>query len=111
VEMVSGARQSVDDLLGGGRPLRIADDVLSRRIVDETLILRLEDEMYFSLEGVGSQIWGLLGQGASLDHIVEVLADRYEVDPSRLEADVRAVLANLLQSGLIELDEESIPPT
>jgi hypothetical protein len=111
VEMVSGAWQSADDLFAGDRRLKIADDVLSRRIVDETLILRLEGEAYFSLDGVGSRIWDLLNQGTSLARVLEVLSDQYEVDASRLKADVRVVLRNLLGSGLIVLVEESTPAT
>jgi hypothetical protein len=109
VEMVGGARQSADGLVGGGRRLRISDDVLSRRVVDETLILRLEGEEYFTLEGVGNRIWDLLGQGTSLARMVAALSDQYEVDASQLEADVRAVLHHLLGSGLIVFIDESTP--
>jgi hypothetical protein len=111
VEMVSGAKQSADDSMLDGRRLRIADDVLSRRFIDETLILRLEGEVYFSLDGVGSSIWDLLDQGTSLARVVEVLSEQYEVATSQLEADVRSVLLDLLEIGLIVLVDESSPAT
>ena len=84
-----------------GQRLEVADDVLSRRIGDETVILHLESEQYFGLNGVGTRLWDLLNEGTTLGHAVTLLAADYQVDPELVEVDVRAVLDDLMDSDLV----------
>jgi hypothetical protein len=88
--------RSLDD----GRLTR-SDDVLSRRIVSEVLIVRLEDEEYFGLSGVGARLWDLLGDGATMAELVATIADEYDVETAILERDVRAVLNQLCAADLL----------
>ena len=88
------------------RRLMIAPDVRSRRIADETVILRLDTEQYFGLSGVGSRLWELLGRGTDVDGAVHVLADEYEVDPALVRTDVHALLSNLMGSELVVAAQE-----
>jgi hypothetical protein len=83
------------------RRLMIATDVRSRRIADETVILRLDTEQYFGLNGVGSRLWELLGHGTDVDRAVSMLADEYEVEPALVRTDVLALLSNLMGSELV----------
>jgi hypothetical protein len=83
------------------RRLMIATDVRSRRIADETVILRLDTEQYFGLSGVGSRLWELLGNGTDVDRAVDMLADEYEADPELVRTDVLALLSNLMGSELV----------
>jgi hypothetical protein len=83
------------------RRLMIATDIRSRRIADETVILRLDTEQYFGLSGVGSRLWELLGNGTDVDHAVDMLADEYEVDPALVRTDVLALLSSLMGSELV----------
>jgi hypothetical protein len=84
-----------------GRRLMIAEDVRSRRIADETVILHLETEQYFGLSGVGSRLWELLEHGTDVDRAIDMLADEYEVEASLVRADVHALLRNLMGSELV----------
>ena len=89
-----------------GRRWTIAEDVRSRRIAGETVILRLDTEQYFGLSGVGSRLWALLGPGTGVDRAVEVLVGDYEVDPALVRADVYALLGHLLESELVVVTPE-----
>ena len=89
-----------------GRRWTIAEDVRSRRIASETVILRLDTEQYFGLSGVGSRLWELLGPGTEVDRAVDVLVSEYEVDPALVRADVHALLSHLVESGLVDVAAE-----
>jgi hypothetical protein len=90
-----------------GHRLMVAEDVRSRRIAGETVILHLETEQYFGLSGVGSRLWELLGHGTDVEHAVNRLADEYEMDAALVRADVHALLSNLMGSELVVAVPES----
>ena len=68
---------------------------------NETVILQLDEGVYYSLNAVGAHIWTLLKEPRTTQQLVErVLAD-FEVDAPRCRADVEALLADLSERGLI----------
>jgi hypothetical protein len=77
-------------------------DVLHQEVSGEVVLLDLASEQYFGLDEVGARIWKLLGEGLPVADIVDTLLGEYEVERARLEADVRALLTELLDAGLIE---------
>ena len=80
----------------------VPDDVLFQEVSGETVLLDLESEQYFGLAEVGTRIWALLNEGQGVAAIVETLLTEYEVEREQLEADVRELLAALLDAGLLE---------
>ena len=80
----------------------VSKDVLFQEVSGETVLLDLESEQYFGLDEVGTRIWALLNEGQGVAAIVETLLTEYEVEREQLEADVRELLAALLDAGLIE---------
>ena len=81
----------------------VSKDVLFQEVSGETVLLDLASEQYFGLDEVGTRIWVLLNEGQDLDGMVGTLLEEYEVGRDQLEADVRALLASLLEAGLIKL--------
>jgi hypothetical protein len=86
-----------------GSQYRVPEHVLSRQAGGETIVLSMESERYFALDGAGPRVWQLLSEHGSTtaDDLVAALAQEYAVDRSILDADVAAMLASLLQHGLI----------
>jgi hypothetical protein len=84
----------------------IPDHVLSRHAGDQTVLLSMESERYFALEGAGPRIWELLCEqgSASATDLVEVLADEFDVERSVLESDVLGILESLRGHGLIDAE-------
>lgn len=91
--------------LPAGIALRAPAHVLSRSARDETVLLNLENEQYYGLDGVGSRFWELVEEGTTLDGAVEKLTTEYSVERSVLEGDLKALVADLRQSGLIAVDD------
>ncbi len=83
--------------------LSIPDHVLSRKASGETVLLSLADEHYYGLDGVGTRLWELIEAGTTFGEAVSTLCAEYNVDPMVLTADLRALLADLDRTDLVEL--------
>jgi len=70
----------------------------------ETVLLDLESENYFGLDEVGTRIWQLIKEKDDLQAIYNTLLDEYEVEESRLQADLEALLGEISKLGLVSLE-------
>jgi hypothetical protein len=66
-------------------------------------LLDLRSSTYFSINETGATLWTLLDRPRSFDDIRGEMLDRYDVDPSELDADLRAMLAEMATSGLVSV--------
>ncbi len=87
--------------LGAASIVAVPEHVLARRAAGETVLMSLESEMYFSLEGPGSRLWELLESGATFGSAVDTLFDEYEVDRAELEKDMAELVNELSSNGLV----------
>lgn len=76
--------------------------VLSRTVGTETILLNLETSTYHSLNAVGGRFWALIGEGSDFQQALTVMRGEYAVDAARLEADLRALCAELQSLKLLE---------
>lgn len=56
---------------------------------------------YFSLNGVGADVWSCLEQRRPADEIPRILAAKYEADPGQVEHDVETLLQQLIRQKLL----------
>ena len=84
--------------------LRKSSNLLTQEIDGEVVILNLDTEVYFALEGVGLRIWELMDEEATFSGILDRLESEYDVERARLQADVEAFVAALVGKGLIQGD-------
>jgi pyrroloquinoline quinone biosynthesis protein D len=78
-----------------------SDDVVSRTLRDETLLMDMRSEQYLSLDSVATRIWSLLDGERSLADVAAVIADEYDAPLERIRADLHALLQQLLDLGLV----------
>jgi len=71
----------------------------------EIILLSLETGMYYGLGQVGARIWDLLQRPMRAGDIRDTILAEYEVDAERCERDVLALLRDLLDAGLIEVED------
>jgi hypothetical protein len=83
--------------------LIVAPDVVHRTIGDEAVLLNLKTEQYLGLDPVGTRMWAVLQQSASIREAYDKLIDEYEVDAERLRADFDEFVGQLHAHGLVEL--------
>ena len=81
----------------------VGEDVVSRELDGEAVILNLESGTYFGLDPVGTRIWSLLQKNGSLRETFETLQQEYEVAPNQLEQDLLRLVKELHTNGLLRL--------
>lgn len=65
------------------------------------VLLELDSGVYYSLNRTGQFIFSNVGQGATIGQLVEAMTARFEVDASTAEADLRALLDELVANRLV----------
>lgn len=78
--------------------------VLHQQLGEDTVLLHVANEHYYGLDEVGSRFWQLLRQHQTLDPIVAILLDEYEVDETTLRNDLERLVDELADTGLIQVE-------
>jgi len=81
--------------------LRVADGVLTRMAGSEMVLLDLDSEEFFGLDGVGARVFELLEEPQRFDDVLGTLLREYDVDRETLTADVNALVADLVARKLV----------
>lgn len=81
--------------------VRIAPEVMIQEVGGESVILDLKTERYLGMDEVGTRIWQVLMDSASIQAAYDALLAEYEVAPLQLEDDLREFIERLLENGLI----------
>lgn len=85
--------------------INIPEAVYTQEIGEETILLDTERGLYFNLDPIGSRMWQLLREHRALRPAYEVLLKEYAVEPERLETDLLALTAKMIDKGLASLKE------
>lgn len=72
---------------------------------DGAVILDLKKGKYYSLNGVGADIWAELTQGRRGNEILQSLRAKYSVPSDRLEDDLKQFMLGLQEKGLLDARE------
>lgn len=83
------------------------ENVVSRELEGEAVILNLESGVYFGLNEVGTRIWALIQQHGSLRKVLDAALQEYEVAPQVLENDLLQLIEQLQARGLVILSQPS----
>ena len=83
---------------------KVRDSVLWRIIEDDTVLLNLKTNYYYSLNKTGSIILRELNDGKSIEEVVEYLFNYYkgEVERTELAGDVDELISDLSKEEMIE---------
>ena len=76
-------------------------DVVSRRLDEQTVLVNLRTNRIFELNRTGARMWELLEEAPSEPQIVTQLLAEFDVSQDQLEREIRALLDELLEEGLI----------
>ena len=78
-----------------------APSVLSETVDGEAIIVNLDTGAYYSLTGMGAEIWDLLQAGASLETLLSWTNEHYAGEPQQIAAGVTALIEELLAEQLV----------
>jgi hypothetical protein len=82
-----------------------ARDQVSSDLGGEVAILNLRAGMYYGLDDVGARVWQLLQEPTVVGDLQATIAQEYEVEPTRAREDVLALLKQMADEGLIEVED------
>ncbi|MDD5559558.1 PqqD family protein [Candidatus Methylomirabilis sp.] len=83
--------------------VRIRDDVLSRDLQSEQVILDLNTGIYFGLDPVGTRIWQLIQEHQSLQKVLDSMLEEYEVAEAECTHDLLHFVTQMADRGLVEV--------
>ncbi|MEY8197633.1 MAG: lasso peptide biosynthesis PqqD family chaperone [Colwellia sp.] len=72
---------------------------------NEVVMMSIEQGEYYGLGQVGSQLWRLMEQPTSVQHIIEQLMAQYDVSFEQCQQDVTPFLTQLHHKGLIHITD------
>jgi hypothetical protein len=82
----------------------IREEVASRTLSKQTIVVHLTTGHSLSLDGVSSQIWQLLSEGKNLREICHIVTEEYEVSREEFERDLLQLIGELEVNGLVIVD-------
>ncbi len=102
---------SVDTMGALGGVMQLSDqsriagtaDQVSCNLDGDAAILNLKNGVYYGLNPVGARLWALVQASRTFAEIRDTLLAEYEVDATQLDADLRTLLAQLVEQGLVEI--------
>ena len=75
----------------------------SRVTPDGAMILNISADEVISLNATGGYVWERLGEGKTIEEIVESLATKSGQDPIVVANDVQEFIARMAKQGLLTL--------
>lgn len=82
--------------------LRIPDQVATRQLGAETVLLNLVTGTYFGLDAVGSRFLELLERNGEIAAAYHAMLEEFDVAPEVLEADLLRLSEEMRAKGLLE---------
>jgi hypothetical protein len=79
-------------------------DQVSCNLGEEAVILSMKNGVYYSLNPLGVRIWHLIVKPIVVTEIRDTIVREYEVEPGRCEDELLALLQDLENEGLIEVE-------
>lgn len=80
---------------------RPASGVAVRTVGEETVIVDLDDEQYFSLNDTGTVVWSAVSTGRTMAVAAEALVEKFEVTREQANGDVKELVEVLVENGLL----------
>jgi Coenzyme PQQ synthesis protein D (PqqD) len=74
-------------------------------------LLNLETERYFGLDAVGTRMWQVVTEAATVEAAVARLVEEYDAPLETLRTDLTNLLQHLVDNGLIAMQPADVGTT
>ena len=86
------------------KKVTFADTVFAQEVDGEMVLLDMNSENYFGLDAVGADIWQAMQEKETLQEVLDVLLEQYDVEEEVLKRDLLTFVGKLLENGLVEVE-------
>lgn len=84
----------------------VRNETTAFRIIDnEAVILNLDSGIYYSLNEVGTKVWGLCDGSNGVRDITAAIVEEFEVQEEIAQKDILELISDLLTEGLVTINE------
>lgn len=89
-------------MLSPATRLRIQTNQVAAKVLDgEAIIINLSNGVYYSLAGVGGEVWTMIEAEQSLEQMTGSLSERYRFSCTTIGADLQSLAQQLLDENLV----------
>lgn len=81
--------------------IKRTNDQVSKKLNEVTIVMSIEEGKYFNLNRVASRIWEIIEQPKTIRQVVEQLLLEFEIAHDDCEREVKELIADLADLGLI----------
>lgn len=81
---------------------RRATELMEAEVGDEIVALDAQNGQCFGFNSVAASIWRALAQPRTFEELKQALLDEYDVETERCSEDLRAMLREMSDKGLVE---------
>jgi hypothetical protein len=78
-----------------------SDQLIDRVVDGEALLIHLSSGDYFSLDSVGTRIWQSIDGSRTVQDLVDLVLEEYNVDRDQVVTDVLRLVEQLADEGLV----------
>ena len=83
--------------------MRPASDIIARSLGDAAVLIRLQTNSIYELNGTGARIWSLLKAGGTKQQVIDALLSEFDIERDALTEAVDELIGMLRAEGLVEL--------
>ena len=80
-----------------------ADQAAGEVIDGEAIIINLGSGVYYSMQGIGGEIWSMITEGHSFGSMIEQIVGSYEVAAPEARTDLESILEQLVADNLVRV--------
>ena len=87
--------------------LQAAPGNLTSDLEEETVILNVDDGIYYGMNPVAAFVWRRLENRSTFQEVFESVMAEFEVDEETCRRDLTLLLTNLVEAGLVQLTRKA----
>ena len=97
-------------MLNSNHCLRPRGEEIAAKVIDgEAIIINLANGIYYSMDKVGGLIWEMIEAKHTVEEMITATVARYDVSRERAQADIEALVDEILRENLITASENGEP--
>ncbi len=79
----------------------INKNIIARDLQGETVLLNKENGDYFTLNGIGSEVYNCINDGMETGEIIDLLFGKYDIEYDKLKTDIISLIDGMKEKNIL----------